>query len=1019
MRRFKLLAIIFAIFAVLLGFSIIGCQEPSITGNNDDTTTTTDDDGTTQQGDDDNSQQSTDTTPTVTGVFVQPSTPDIVKGQKRTFTATVEGTHNPAQTVTWSIVEDNVHENTVIDQDGELTVSAYEELAEFTVKAVSTVDTSKFGTATVTVYGDTSELPTIDSVTVDPSTVEVERGNTHTFTALVTGTNSPQTTVFWSITNENKNEGTTIGHSNGELKVAHTEALNSLTIRATSTVDDTKWGEATVTVTGDILTGDWVWEAFDDTEPPNNGTSTITMSYTGDNNDRLNFTGNVTSVYQYGFAGWAATPNNPETWDKFYETAVSFSFKVTGDGKTYLVKIPTSDISDWAYYEYAFTAPLGTTTTITRNIPTGNGNSTSLQQPSWTEQPKPFARDKATRIEFQTSDSIRPGSYNITIWDLQLNMPQPAAVTSVIVNPNPTTVTKGKTRSFGATVAGTNSPPQTVTWSIDTAGKNSGTTISTDGVLTVALAETLSSLTVRATSTYDTTKYGTATVTINNEDPPFRDISATELVGEMTVGWNLGNSLDAYNISGLGANPGVGQIEALWQNPATSQANIDALKRAGFNSIRIPITWYKVVNNTTDYVIRPDWMERVKQIVDYAVDNDMYIIINTHHDHYNDDNGGIFKFNNANKTESIRAFNIIWAQIAEEFKDYNEKLIFEGLNEPRNGNGGDQWNGGNNEERGILNEYYQNFVDTVRGTGGNNEKRILLLNTYAAGHTQDAMGGLVLPSDSATGKLAVSYHAYEPFAFAHEESGSSTWNASETNPFTQPMDRAVTLFVNNDVPVIVGEFGAMDKNNEAARAAWAQAYVSAAGTRGIKCFWWDDGKNFRLFNRASNRIIFPQILEGLMAGAGVTNYEYEGPSTDTNKIELGAPTVLADNNSNLSEAEWISGVATAPNDQFQNAKYLCLELTSAPVADFQIIWRSSPSGPWWEDTVLIDEDGVIASGKGYNWNAATGILTIELSLALKDYATYKSSANLSIVVANFGPGYWAALGFKQAYLLMQ
>jgi hypothetical protein len=157
-----------------------------------------------------------------------------------------------------------------------------------------------------------------------------------------------------------------------------------------------------------------------------------------------------------------------------------------------------------------------------------------------------------------------------------------------------------------------------------------------------------------------------------------------------------------------------------------------------------------------------------------------------------------------------------------------------------------------------------------------------------------------------------------------------------------------------------------------------------------------------------------------MQGAGVTNSVYEGPSTDTNRIELGAPTTDADQDGNLSQAKWESSPTTIPNEQFANAKYLCLELTTRPVSNFQIIWRStSAPATYWEDSILIDDDGNIVSGKGVTWDAATGLLTIELSLALKDYASYKSRTGLGIIVAHFGPGFFPSLGFKSAYLLMQ
>jgi endoglucanase len=335
------------------------------------------------------------------------------------------------------------------------------------------------------------------------------------------------------------------------------------------------------------------------------------------------------------------------------------------------------------------------------------------------------------------------------------------------------------------------------------------------------------------------------------------DESAAELVAKITIGWNLGNTLDAI--------PG---RETTWGNPYTTKEMITTIKKAGFNTIRIPVSWSKEAEKP-DYAINEGWMNRVKEIVDYAVDNNLYIILNTHHDEE------IFKFMDDDMEESKKAYKAIWEQVARAFREYNYNLIFEGLNEPRTKGSPREWQGGTDEEHKNLNDMHQLFVDTVRASGGNNEKRMLMISAYAASVEESALNGLTLPVDSKNtiNKLIVSVHSYSPYNFAlNEDKKLNKWsktNPGDTSQITTWLDRVYTTFVSQDIPVIGGEFGALDKANENARAEWAEFYVRSAGDRGIRCVLWDDGGSFRLFNRRAGTFYFPKIHEALMRGAGV------------------------------------------------------------------------------------------------------------------------------------------------------
>ena len=454
-------------------------------------------------------------------------------------------------------------------------------------------------------------------------------------------------------------------------------------------------------------------------------------------------------------------------------------------------------------------------------------------------------------------------------------------VDSVIVSPETAEIVKGEQQIFTATVIGTNNPAQTVIWSILGTGHKEATTIDSNGTLTIAATENLKSITVRATSSVSRSKNGTAVVTIIDPDLPSDplDLTAAQIVSKIRVGWNLGNTLDAagdkngFNWLGGGvyANTSVAQMETAWLggvNRVTTKANFDALKNAGFNAVRIPVTWFKALDENN--IIREDWMARVKEIVDYAVANDMYILLNTHHDEE------IFKFSNNGLEESLNVFRKVWEQIAVAFKDYNEKLIFEALNEPRTKGTPGEWTGGTAVERNNLNAHYRVFVETVRATGGNNDRRVLMINTYAASATASAVNGLVIPDDVVSNKIIVSIHTYAPYNFAlNVNSPINTWNSnnsSDTNDINSAINLAYNTFVSKGIPVILGEFGALNKNNTAARAAWAEYYVKTAKSKEMPCFWWDNagvtgsGELFGLLNRQTNVFHFPEIVEALMKG---------------------------------------------------------------------------------------------------------------------------------------------------------
>lgn len=344
-----------------------------------------------------------------------------------------------------------------------------------------------------------------------------------------------------------------------------------------------------------------------------------------------------------------------------------------------------------------------------------------------------------------------------------------------------------------------------------------------------------------------------------------QNITAMELTADIKVGWNLGNTLDATGSTGVSQ-------ETSWGNPSTTPELMQGVKDAGFNAVRIPTTWERQMDENN--VINAEWLARVKEIVDYAYDLDMYVILNMHHEEWYQPY--------ADKEEEITAkLQTCWTQIAEAFKGYDQHLIFEGMNEPRWKNTEFEWNGGNDEGRTVVNHLNKAFVEAVRATGGNNQYRFLMVCPYAANSGESALAALELPDDD---RLIVSVHAYIPYSFALQNPGSDKWVASKAN-CTNEIDTLAEvlnrLFISKGQAVIIGECGAMNRQNENYRAAWAEYYFSTFRNIGIPCFWWDNGsfmsgETFGLFDRYNNVPRYNLLVQGIMNGVnGVTGVDYD------------------------------------------------------------------------------------------------------------------------------------------------
>ena len=320
-------------------------------------------------------------------------------------------------------------------------------------------------------------------------------------------------------------------------------------------------------------------------------------------------------------------------------------------------------------------------------------------------------------------------------------------------------------------------------------------------------------------------------------------MTTAEIAKDMGVGWNLGNSLDSHNQGFYSSN--IYDYETQWSNPLVTQSLINKVKEKGINTIRIPVTWYQHISTDGSYTINPTWMARVKEVVDYAYNNGMYVILNIHHENWI--NRADFASAGASMETQLRA---VWRQIADEFSDYGQRLIFEGMNEPRAEGSGDlEWNG-NEACYNVVNQLNQAFVETVRAVDSPYQKtRMLMVPDYAASRESSIYSYLTIPksansidadNDGDDDYVAVSLHAYSPFQFAMGDGDHSNYSEAYEAELESMFSGMQSQFLQEGVQIILGEFSASNYGYDSARLAWAESYMKNATEYGIPCVLWDN-----------------------------------------------------------------------------------------------------------------------------------------------------------------------------------
>ena len=447
--------------------------------------------------------------------------------------------------------------------------------------------------------------------------------------------------------------------------------------------------------------------------------------------------------------------------------------------------------------------------------------------------------------------------------------------------PSPSSITPPGTPSSGALTAtppaggapsGTHGspPPAPSTETNDSAvTPTAGQGSTTNGEAPSAATETGSSDSTTSNdsggSTADTTADTPTMADARTELDP--DLTAADLVARMGLGWNLGNSLDAP------------EDETAWGNPPVTPELLAAVAAAGFGVVRVPVTWSLHLGDAPEFSIDPAWMARVEEVVGYVIDAGMIAIINLHHDGadgydgvewltLNDENGAVNDENNA-RVEA--QFVAVWQQISSRFANWGHQLVFESMNEIHDG-----YDAPDPAYYEIINHLNQVFVDLIRGSGGNNPLRHLVVPGYNTniGYTLE---GFEAPQDPAPDKLILSVHYYDPWSFAGEGS-TNTWGAQSPSSdswgqedwVVSQFDELRARYVDQGLPVIIGEYGAIQQDGfDDYRRYYLEYVTKAAHDRGMAPIYWDNGglgsgaDKFALFDRSTYEVTQPELLQAM------------------------------------------------------------------------------------------------------------------------------------------------------------
>lgn len=413
-----------------------------------------------------------------------------------------------------------------------------------------------------------------------------------------------------------------------------------------------------------------------------------------------------------------------------------------------------------------------------------------------------------------------------------------------------------------------------------------------------------------------------------------KEPDANDIVQEMQIGWNLGKSLDCYDMEPIGYG-NANYYEQLWHNPKTTKDIIHAVKKSGFGAVRIPVTYINHVDENG--VIDPEWLARVAEVVDYVIDEGMYAIINVHHDTGKRSDAPIQADIAGYTTYSARAINL-WQQIAEYFKYYDYHLLFEGYNETVDMSAKNPWYG-NNSSWVTMNALNQLFVNTVRASGGNNINRFLIVNTYGAQATYDPLCYFEMPQDIIENHLIVGVHSY----YSSQSGVASVMKCLDAT------------ILKKGYPCILGEW-AINCMGKDCQTQAANMLVECE-KRGITCFWWDDGGAFKLLDRKKCQWYNPELVSAMI-------YLTTGKIIDEN--EAVKKEVIVDNSYRYKALDYIDITSTGCNFQTDVAlsSDLKMELTVATTGNYYGNLMAAGSG---STKLMFRQEGKKGIYAAYGW----------------------------------------------------
>ncbi len=388
--------------------------------------------------------------------------------------------------------------------------------------------------------------------------------------------------------------------------------------------------------------------------------------------------------------------------------------------------------------------------------------------------------------------------------------------------------------------------------------------------------------------------------------------SANELAKMIRVGWNLGNSLDA---TGQGAN-----AETSWGNPRTTKEMFDKVKEAGFNAVRIPVSWSTHVSNNGQYQFAIDgqWMARVKEVVNYAIDNNMFVIINIHHDN---DQWHMFP-SNQYLDQSKKYVSDVWTQVAKEFADYDQHLIFETINEPRVvGDANEWWFDPSNPTQPVaeaiqcINQINQAAVDAIRSAGGNNMDRLVGCPGYVGSIDGVTTNNFRAPNDQAQNRLWISVHAYTPYDFCMNPSiQNHSWDQKYYYDIQWLYNSIRDKVMSKGYPVYIGETSSSNYFNTDARKDWERCFFGFSKEYGVPCFLWDnntvdnkDGaERHGYLNRSSLQWFEPSLIQTIMETLGWDPTSVNDEISDKWNVYTDGKTIRINSNVEIKNVDVIS-----------------------------------------------------------------------------------------------------------------